>query len=233
MLNPYQNPGAGNGHGSGHGSGQRNVIGSEQGSAHRQGQSVLNRPYSGLHGGFHYDDAPGHHQQQTQYRQQQYLQHQSLQHQSLQHQSQQQPPQQPQAPNRDGNSNLLPSVIPQSQGQLLPAPPAASGKGFSLANLTKYANLTEIKGLVDRMGGLDGILSTVTKVQKVVGSVSQMAPLVKVFMGSFGKKSESGDSGNNNNGGFSRPRPRKRRSGSAGGARRPAAKRRSRPRRRR
>lgn len=234
MLNPYQNPGAGNGHGSGHGSGQRNVIGSEQGNAHRQGQSVLNRPYSGLHGGFHYDDAPGHQhqqqqqkqyrqQQQTQHPQQQYLQHQSQQHLPQQHQ------QQPYAPNRDGNSNLLPSVIPQSQGQLLPAPPAPSGKGFSLANLTKYANLTELKGLVDRMGGLDGILSTVTKVQKVVGSVSQMAPLVKVFMGSFGKKSESGDSGSNN-GGFARPKPRKRRAGSA---RRPAAKRRSRPRRRR
>lgn len=213
MLNPYQNPGTGNGHG-GHGSGQRNVNGSEQGYAHRQGQSVLNRPYSGLHGGFHYDDAPRHQHHQT-------------------FQPQQQPPQPlatDQIQHREGNSNLLPSVIPQSHGQLLPAPPASSGKGFSLANLTKYANLTEIKGFVDRMGGLDGILSTVTKVQKVVGSVSQMAPLVKVFMGSFGKnKSETKDNGSYG-GGLSRPRPRKRRTSSV---KRPAAKRRSRPRRRR
>ncbi len=218
MLNPYQNPGAGNGHG-GHGSGQRNVNGSEQGYAHRQGQSVLNRPYSGLHGGFHHDDAP---RQQL--------------HQAYRPQPQPQQPQMAQLPAdqsqlREGSSNMLPSVIPQSQGQLLPAPPASSGKGFSLANLTKYANLTEIKGFVDRMGGLDGILSTVTKVQKVVGSVSQMAPLVKVFMGSFGKKSESKESGGySNGGGLSRPKPRKRRTSSV---KRPAAKRRSRPRRRR
>ncbi len=52
-------------------------------------------------------------------------------------------------------------------------------------------SLTEIKGFVDRIGGLDGILTTVGKVQKVVSSVSQMAPLVKVILGSFKKDSGS------------------------------------------
>lgn len=62
--------------------------------------------------------------------------------------------------------------------------PAKAG-GFSMPSLT------EIKGFVDRIGGLDGILTTVGKVQKVVSSVSQMAPLVKVILGSFKKDSGS------------------------------------------
>lgn len=209
MLNPNQYPGAGNGHGSGHGSGQRNVHGSEEGFAHRHGQSLLNRPYSGLHGGFQYDDTPP---------QQAY------------------PPQSSHSGGlREGNPHLLPTVLPPAQNQLLPAPPqsSSSGGGFSLANLTKYANFNELKGLVDRMGGLDGILSTVTKVQKVVGSVSQMAPLVKVFMGSFGKKNDAGSSGGSSSAPvYSRPKPRKRRTSSSG-RRRPPAKRRNRTRRRR
>ncbi|MFD2114332.1 hypothetical protein ACFSTH_00890 [Paenibacillus yanchengensis] len=70
---------------------------------------------------------------------------------------------------------------------------AEKASGFSLAKLGKMANMTEIKRVVDRMGGLDGILTTVTKAQKIMTSVSQMAPLVKVFFGSFGSKN------NNNN----------------------------------
>ncbi|MCU6711266.1 hypothetical protein M6D81_21470 [Paenibacillus sp. J5C_2022] len=110
--------------------------------------------------------------------------------------------------------HLLPAVVPQSSSQLAetpPRPPSSSG-GFSLANLTKMANLSEIKGFVDRMGGLDGILSTVTKMQKVVTGVSQMAPMVKVLFGSFGKKSISQD--DENNSGSGAKRRRRRRSGS-------------------
>ncbi|MCM3635004.1 hypothetical protein [Paenibacillus camelliae] len=59
--------------------------------------------------------------------------------------------------------------------------------GFSLASLTKYANIDELKGLVDRFGGLEGILSTVTTVQKVVSTVGQIAPMVKVVTGVLGK----------------------------------------------
>ncbi|MCR2804530.1 tyrosine protein kinase [Paenibacillus soyae] len=87
--------------------------------------------------------------------------------------------------------SMLPAIVPPQ----LPETPAK--KGFSLSNLTSMANLNEIKGFVDRMGGIDGILSTVTKVQKVVGSISQMAPMVKVLFGSFGKKSIAQDDENN------------------------------------
>jgi len=83
-----------------------------------------------------------------------------------------------------------PVVLPPAQTSSTPAAPAQSG--FSLANLMKYANPDEIKGMVDRFGGLDGILATVTKVQKVVSTVGQIAPMVKVFTG-LGKKSSSNE----------------------------------------
>jgi len=66
-------------------------------------------------------------------------------------------------------------------------PPKPASSGFTLAGLAKYANVDELKGLVDRFGGLDGILSTVTTVQKVVSTVGQIAPMVKVFAGTMGK----------------------------------------------
>ncbi|NBD25597.1 hypothetical protein [Paenibacillus glycinis] len=103
----------------------------------------------------------------------------------------------------DEFSNGVPSIniMPASNQQIIPlpeapvsktdaAPAAADGKetkgGFNLGN-----SLNDLKGVVDRMGGLDGIVTTMTKVQKVVGSITQMAPLIKVLAGSFGKKGAS------------------------------------------
>lgn len=83
-----------------------------------------------------------------------------------------------------------PAVLPPAQAT--PAAASPPQAGFSLASLTKYANVDEIKGLVDRFGGLDGILATVTKVQKVVSTVGQIAPMVKVFSG-LGKKSATNE----------------------------------------
>lgn len=79
------------------------------------------------------------------------------------------------------------------------APPAQSTSSsplgnFNLASLTKYADPEELKGLMDRFGGLDGILATVTKVQKVVSTVGQIAPMAKVFTGILGGKRPSNNS---------------------------------------
>ncbi|GKU80517.1 hypothetical protein L3i20_v249140 [Paenibacillus sp. L3-i20] len=114
--------------------------------------------------------------------------------------------------NTSPSQSLLPAVVHHSTNQLTETNIETPKKGFSLANLASHANLTEIKGFVDRMGGLDGILTTVTKVQKVVSSVSQIAPLVKVFMGSFGKKSASNDDSNKE----WKPRRRKKRKSGSG-----------------
>lgn len=81
----------------------------------------------------------------------------------------------------------LPVVVPATAAELVEATTTTKSGSFNMPSLT------DIKGFVDRIGGLDGILTTVGKVQKVVSSVSQMAPLVKVIFGSF-KKDSSSDS---------------------------------------
>ncbi|GFN33260.1 hypothetical protein PCURB6_35200 [Paenibacillus curdlanolyticus] len=58
-------------------------------------------------------------------------------------------------------------------------------------SLFSLEKLGELKGVVDRLGGIDGILSNVTKVQKIVANVQQMAPLIKVLLGSFKKENKS------------------------------------------
>lgn len=62
-------------------------------------------------------------------------------------------------------------------------PAASSSSGFSLANLG------ELKGMIDRFGGIDGIMNGIGKMQKVVGGIQQMAPMMKLVMGilPFGK----------------------------------------------
>ncbi|NIK77995.1 hypothetical protein FHS15_003133 [Paenibacillus castaneae] len=106
------------------------------------------------------------------------------------------PPMTPPPPGQD----ILPVVLPEKAADLVDSTTPAK-TGFSLASLG------EIKGYLDRLGGIDGILSTVTKVQKVMSSVSQMAPLVKVLMGSFKKSSSDSDDDD----GEWKPKRRKRR----------------------
>ncbi len=62
-----------------------------------------------------------------------------------------------------------------------------SGAGGLLGGL----NLNQVKGFIDKMGGIDGLVSTMTRVQKMVSSFQQMAPMLKLLMGSFGGKAAS------------------------------------------
>ncbi|WP_025684536.1 hypothetical protein [Paenibacillus maysiensis] len=78
-----------------------------------------------------------------------------------------------------------PSSITESAAVVTPDPVPA--KGGLLGGL---GNLGEIKGIIDRMGGIDGIVATFGKVQKVMSSVQQFAPMAKLIMGAlpvFGK----------------------------------------------
>jgi hypothetical protein len=59
---------------------------------------------------------------------------------------------------------------------------AAGGTGFSLQ---------EIKNVIDRMGGIDGVLNMLQKASKVMQTVQQMAPMLKLLVGSFGKKAST------------------------------------------
>ncbi|PYE47595.1 tyrosine protein kinase [Paenibacillus barcinonensis] len=87
------------------------------------------------------------------------------------------------------------------------APASSGGTGFSLANLG------ELKGMIDRFGGIDGIMNGVAKMQKVVGGIQQMAPMMKLVMGilPFGKNKNSSSEADADFEEYSKPRPRKRR----------------------
>jgi hypothetical protein len=83
----------------------------------------------------------------------------------------------------------------------------ASSSGFSLANIG------ELKGMIDRFGGIDGIMSGIGKMQKVVGGFQQMAPMMKLVMGilPFGKGKKGGSAADKDYEEYSPPRSRKRR----------------------
>ncbi|WP_370001761.1 hypothetical protein [Paenibacillus sp. RC84] len=49
-------------------------------------------------------------------------------------------------------------------------------------------NINQIKGFIDRMGGIEGVIGTMGKVQKFVGSVQQFAPMLKLMFSGFGAK---------------------------------------------
>ncbi|TXK83589.1 aminotransferase [Paenibacillus sp. N3.4] len=83
-----------------------------------------------------------------------------------------------------------------------PAPATSSGGGNFLSNLLgggggttsgsssnplSGLSLKQISGFVDRMGGIDGIIGSMGKVQKFMTSFQQMAPMMKTLIGSFGK----------------------------------------------
>ncbi|BCG57316.1 tyrosine protein kinase [Paenibacillus sp. URB8-2] len=74
---------------------------------------------------------------------------------------------------------------------------AAKGGGLlgNLGGLANLANMDQIKGLIDRMGGIDGIVSSMGKVQKVMQGFQQMAPMFKLVMGSIGKGKGKGGAG--------------------------------------
>lgn len=91
-------------------------------------------------------------------------------------------------------------------------PTSGANKPFGLSNLA------DLKLIIDRMGGIDGILNTVQKVQKIVGTVQQFAPMIKLLAGSLGPKKAAAASTNTE----SRPGRRRRRGG--GRVRRGAAR---------
>ncbi|THF77343.1 hypothetical protein [Cohnella fermenti] len=84
-------------------------------------------------------------------------------------------------------------------------PPAAPQAASPLKGLLNNFNLNDLKGMLDRMGGVEGLLSNVGKVQKFMTTVQQMAPLIKLFMG---KKGGSSDDDSEDS---YRPRRRRRR----------------------
>jgi hypothetical protein len=53
--------------------------------------------------------------------------------------------------------------------------------------------LKDISALIDRMGGIEGIMNTVNKVSVIMKNIQQMAPMIKLLLGSFGAKAQTAD----------------------------------------
>jgi hypothetical protein len=64
---------------------------------------------------------------------------------------------------------------------LWPAAPQSSGSDM----LSSLKNMNW-KQLVDQLGGIDGIVTRMNQVQKLVSTVQQFAPMLKMLSGSFG-----------------------------------------------
>ncbi|MBP1966417.1 aminotransferase [Paenibacillus aceris] len=77
-----------------------------------------------------------------------------------------------------GGGNFLSNLLGGGGG-------AAAGGGSS--NPLSGLNMKQISGFVERMGGIDGILGTMGKVQKFMSSFQQMAPMVKTIFNALGK----------------------------------------------
>ncbi|MDU5144621.1 MAG: oligopeptidase [Paenibacillus dendritiformis] len=94
-------------------------------------------------------------------------------------------------------------------------------------------SMGDLKSMIDRLGGVDGIVETMGKVQKIMSSVQQIMPVAKMFMGTLlpgkggGKKLSTADDGDYE----AAPRRRRRYSGgsprSGSGNRRRSADRRT------
>lgn len=101
---------------------------------------------------------------------------------------------------------MPPSFGPEGQyspypfGPQMPASPAKSG-------LLGNFNFGQIKQIIDRMGGIDGVLTTVGKVQKLMQSVQQLAPMLKLLIPKTGAKTASDEEEWE----YERPRRRRRR----------------------
>lgn len=103
-----------------------------------------------------------------------------------------------------GGGNFLSNLLGGGGGGA-----ASGGSSNPLSGL----NMKQISGFVERMGGIDGILGTMGKVQKFMSSFQQMAPMVKTIFGAMGKgKVASGDSVEV----FKPKRKRRKKSGTAG-----------------
>ena len=105
----------------------------------------------------------------------------------------------------------LPAQIPQGTGN------GGQGGLGGLGGLLNGFNFNNLRQMIDRMGGLDGLLENVGKMQKIMGSVQQMAPMIKLLLntGKTAKATSSMDRDDDFYVPRRRRRRRRRRSGSS------------------
>ncbi|TVY08666.1 hypothetical protein [Paenibacillus cremeus] len=89
---------------------------------------------------------------------------------------------------------LMDSQLPSVQTNNFLQPQQAGG-GNPLASLFGGGgngggggfSIDKIKNVIDRLGGVEGIVDTFQKMQRMVQGIQQVAPMLKLLAGSFGK----------------------------------------------
>jgi hypothetical protein len=78
---------------------------------------------------------------------------------------------------------VSPTVLPPQIGGIGAGTAGGSGKGF---------NIGDIKNFIDRIGGIDGVLNGLGKFQKLMSTMQQMAPLLRLLIGKGGTAAAAG-----------------------------------------
>jgi hypothetical protein len=79
-----------------------------------------------------------------------------------------------------------PGVTPYNSYSPVPAPPSTALSN-PIQSFSFPLNFNQIKGVIDRMGGIDGLMGHVTKIQKIIQSIQQLSPMLKLLIGSKAK----------------------------------------------
>lgn len=89
------------------------------------------------------------------------------------------------------NNTIQPYPTPYNPHQITPVPPATTNPlaGF---------NLNQIKAMVDRMGGIEGVMGHITRAQKIIQSIKDLSPMLKVLMGSSAAKASTAETTSDN-----------------------------------
>lgn len=74
-----------------------------------------------------------------------------------------------------------------------PYPVPYQQPGPASANPLSQLPIKDIKAFVDRMGGIEGIMNTMQKMNGLMKNIQQMAPMLKLLFGSFSGKSQTAD----------------------------------------
>jgi hypothetical protein len=80
-------------------------------------------------------------------------------------------------------NNYNPAAF-EAPSTALAAPSTSTGLPF---------NFSQMKGIIDRMGGIDGLMGHVTRIQKIIQSIQQLSPMLKLLMGSKARTAGQGD----------------------------------------